>query len=140
MGKKIERYLDIIDLPHHQSVRRPQMSVCNRAAQFASFAALVGYDQMVRDTADILLLDKRMILSEDQKENLDEKLRMLKKQMATKPEVQVLYFDKSANDLGGGYVSYTGALRRIEEYPARLIMMDQKEIDICDIIDIKGNI
>ena len=139
MGKKVERYSDIIDLPHHQSIRRPHMSVYNRAAQFAPFAALVGYDQIVQDTADILLLDRRVILSEDQKENLDEKLRMLKEQMPTKPEVQVLYFDKSANDLGGGYIIYTGVLRRIEEYPTRLIMMDRKEIDIRDILDIVGD-
>lgn len=116
------------------------MSVYNRAAQFAPFAALIGYEQMVQDTADILLLDKRMTLSEDQKATLDEKLIMLKEQITLKPEVQVLYFDRTANALGGGYVSYTGALRRIEEYPARLIMMDRKEINICDIIDINGNI
>lgn len=67
MSKRVERYSDIIDFPHHQSVRRPHMSVYNRAAQFVPFAALVGYDQMVQDAADILLLDKRVILSEDQK-------------------------------------------------------------------------
>ena len=140
MGKKVERYSDIIDLPHHQSVRRPHMSVYNRAAQFAPFSALVGYDQMVKDTADTLLLDRRVILSEDQKETLDEKLRILKEQVSAKIEIYVVYFDKTANALGGGYVSYTGVLRRIEEYPARLIMMDRKEINICDIIDINGNI
>ena len=140
MGKKVERYSDIIDLPHHQSGRRPHMSVYNRAAQFAPFAALVGYEQMVQDTADILLLDKRVILSEDRKAILDEKLKVLKEQITDKPRVSVLYFDQTANELGGGYVSYTGVLRRIEEYPARLIMMDRKEINICDIIDINGNI
>ena len=80
MGKKVGRYSDIIDFPHHQSVRRPHMSVYNRAAQFAPFAALVGYEQMIQDTADILLLDKRVILSEDQKAILDEKLKVLKEQ------------------------------------------------------------
>ena len=135
MGKKVERYSDIIDLPHHQSVRRPHMPNYNRAAQFAPFAALVGYEKMVQDTADIRLLDKRIILSEDQKNILDEKLKRLKLQMSERPEIQVLYFDEIANDLGGGYISYSGTLRRIEEYPDRLIMMDRKEIYICDIID-----
>ena len=139
MGKKVGRYSDIIDFPHHQSVRRPHMSVYNRAAQFAPFAALVGYEQMIQDTADILLLDKRVILSEDQKTILDEKLKVLKEQIADKPRVSVLYFDKVANELGGGYVSYTGVLRRIEEYPTRLIMADRKEINICDILDIEVN-
>ena len=39
MGK----YDDIINLPHHVSKNHPQMSLENRAAQFAPFAALVGY-------------------------------------------------------------------------------------------------
>ena len=140
MGKKVERYSDIIDLPHHQSVRRPHMANYNRAAQFAPFAALVGYDQMVQDAADILLLDKRIVLSEEQKNVLDEKLMNLKKRISEKPKVQVIYFDEASNDLGGGYASYSGMLRRIEESPKRLIMMDRKEIKICDILDINGNL
>lgn len=139
MGKKMERYSDIIDLPHHQSGRRPHMPNYNRAAQFAPFSALVGYEQMVQDTVDILLLDKRVILSEDQKNILDEKLKLLKLQIAKRPKVQVTYFDEVSSDLGGGYVSYFGILRRIEEHPARLIMMDRKEIYIEDILDISAN-
>ena len=140
MSKKVERYSDIIDLPHHQSVRRPHMPNCNRAAQFAPFAALVGYEKMVRDTADILLLDKRITLSEGQKTILDEKLMNLKKRISEKPKVHVIYFDEALNDLGRGYASYYGMLRRIEEHPTRLIMTDRKEIKICDILDINGNI
>lgn len=136
MGKKVERYSDIIDLPHHQSVWRPHMTNYNRAAQFAPFAALVGYDQMVQDTVDILLLEKKVILSEDQKNILDEKLRLLKLQIAKRPEVQVTYFDEASNELGGGYVSYSGIFRCVEEHPSRLILMDRKEINVCDIINI----
>ena len=139
MGKKVERYSDIINLPHHQSVWRPHMTNYNRAAQFAPFAALVGYDQMVQDTANILLLDKRVILSEDQTNILDEKLKLLKLQIAKRPEVQITYFNEVSSDLGGGYASYFGILRRIEEHPARLIMMDRKEIYIEDILDISAN-
>jgi hypothetical protein len=45
-------YEDIINLPHHVSDRHPQMSLQDRAAQFAPFAALTGYDQAIRDTAE----------------------------------------------------------------------------------------
>ena len=140
MSKKVERYSDIIDLPHHQSVRRPHMTNYNRAAQFAPFSALVGYEDLVKDAADILSLDKKVILSEDQKDILDQKLLRLSTQINDKPEIQVLYFDKSSNNLGGGYASYSGILRRIEEYPCRLVMMDKKEISICDILDIVENV
>lgn len=42
-------YADIIDLPHHQSDKHPQMSLYDRAAQFSPFAALSGYDDMVKE-------------------------------------------------------------------------------------------
>lgn len=44
-------YDDIINLPHHVSNRHPQMSMWNRAAQFAPFAALTGYEGAIKDTA-----------------------------------------------------------------------------------------
>ena len=65
MGKKVERYSDIIDLPHHQSVRRPHMANYNRAAQFAPFAALVGYEQMVQNTVNMQLMEYKEMLQVD---------------------------------------------------------------------------
>ena len=44
-------YADIIDLPHHVSKRHPQMSMWNRAAQFAPFAALTGYEDAIQESA-----------------------------------------------------------------------------------------
>lgn len=43
-------YDDIINLPHHVSKKHPQMSLEARAAQFASFAALTGYDDKIKET------------------------------------------------------------------------------------------
>ena len=45
----MDNYDDIINLPHHVSKRHPQMSMWNRAAQFAPFAALTGYEESIRD-------------------------------------------------------------------------------------------
>lgn len=50
-------YDDIIDLPHHQSRRHKPMSMFNRAAQFAPFAALTGYDQAVEKASHIEIKD-----------------------------------------------------------------------------------
>ena len=55
-------YADIIDLPHHQSKTRPHMSMHDRAAQFAPFAALQGYSEMVEEEAKANL--DRVLLSE----------------------------------------------------------------------------
>lgn len=44
-------YDDIINLPHHVSQKHPQMSMYQRAAQFAPFAALTGHDKAIEETA-----------------------------------------------------------------------------------------
>lgn len=47
----MEAYDDIINLPHHVSKRHPQMSMSQRAAQFAPFAALAGHEKAIEETA-----------------------------------------------------------------------------------------
>ncbi len=44
------RYDDILYLPHHQSKERSQMSLHDRAAQFAPFAALSGHEEAIEET------------------------------------------------------------------------------------------
>ena len=48
----MESYEDILYLEHHVSKKHPQMSIYNRAAQFAPFAALTGHDEAVRKTQE----------------------------------------------------------------------------------------
>ena len=45
------RYDDIIDLPHYEPKNHPRMSRLARAAQFSPFAALTGFDEVIRETA-----------------------------------------------------------------------------------------
>ena len=49
--QQTDRYDDIINLPHHCSRTRPHMSMHNRAAQFMPFAALTGYDDIIKQAA-----------------------------------------------------------------------------------------
>lgn len=50
-GHMEDNFEDIINLPHHVSPNHPQMSMRNRAGQFAPFAALTGHDDAIRKTA-----------------------------------------------------------------------------------------
>ena len=62
-----DSYNDIIGLPHHVSQTRPQMSRRNRAAQFAPFAALTGYEDMIDEAgeANALAEDRVIFTTED---------------------------------------------------------------------------
>ncbi len=72
MGK----YDDIINLPHHVSKTRPQMSMHDRAAQFSPFAALTGYDDTVKETAR--LTNRKFELTEEEIKDLNLKVQMLR--------------------------------------------------------------
>ena len=53
----MDNYEDIINLPHHISKTHPRLSIEQRAAQFAPFAALTGYEDEI-NLADIENIEK----------------------------------------------------------------------------------
>ena len=68
------RYDEIINLPHHVSKTRPQMPMSDRAAQFAPFAALTGYDSAIKETGR--LTDERIELDVEALTALDMKYQL----------------------------------------------------------------
>ena len=54
-----DTYEDMIYLPLHESQRHPRMSMEDRAAQFAPFAALTGHGDAVRETAREVMEDTK---------------------------------------------------------------------------------
>ena len=72
----MSKYDDILYLPHHQSKVHPHMPREDRAAQFAPFAALTGYDDQIRETAR--LTDSRIELEENSKERLNDIMQYIK--------------------------------------------------------------
>ena len=69
------KYDEIMGLPHHVSKTRPQMPMSDRAAQFAPFAALTGYDSAIKETGR--LTDERIELDEEALTALDMKYQLL---------------------------------------------------------------
>jgi len=128
-------YEDIINLPHHVSKTKPQMSMLDRAAQFSPFAALTGYDAAIKETGR--LTDEKIELDEDTKAALDMKQAYLIEVIDEQPEISVTYFVPDARKSGGAYVSTTGKLKRFDEYERLLILTDGKKIPMDDIADIE---
>lgn len=47
-------YDDIINMKYQKSQKRQHIPISDRAAQFAPYAALTGYDEKVKETANSL--------------------------------------------------------------------------------------
>ena len=127
-------YDDIINLPHHVSATRPQMSRENRAAQFSPFAALTGHDAAVKETAR--LTDQKVELGESAIAELDLKLNTLADMSDTHPEISVTHFVSDTKKAGGAYITTTGQLKRIDDYEHAIILLTGEKIAITDILTI----
>ena len=113
-------YDDIINLPHHVSERHPHMPVSERAAQFAPFAALTGYGDVIKETAR--LTETRPELSEDEKARMDQTLRAVLNAQGENAGIVVTYFVPDARKSGGAYRRAAGKLRRVDEAEDTLIL------------------
>ncbi len=132
------RYSDIIHLPHKQSSTRPHMPIIDRAAQFAPFAALTGYDSAIAETGR--LTDERRELSDAQLEELNSKLCFIREHLDDEPIVTITYFRVDERKSGGAYLDYSGTVKRIDDYEHTVVMTDGKEIFIEDIVKIESPI
>ena len=128
-------YEDMLELSHPVSKIHPQMPRRDRAAQFAPFAALTGYEEAVREAARFT--EEKMILDEDSKEQLDWKLRCLQEKVKEKPAITVMYFQKDEKKKGGEYVTVTGVLKKIDSYTHQFVLESGEEISLEDIVSLE---
>ena len=133
MGK----YDDIINLKRPVS-KHPKMSLYQRSAQFAPFAALTGYEEAVKETARET--ENELDIDDELKAILDDKLQLIIEQKDNKPEVSITYFVKDKKKEGGAYITKTGIVKKIDSYNQILSLADNTEIPIKDIIDISGKL
>ena len=115
-------YSDIIDLPRHVSRTRKQMSNYDRAAQFAPFSALTGYEQIIKEVARIS--KKRIVLSADQKEKINRSLILLEDNKDKHLEIKVTYFVKDKKKDGGEYLTITGTYIKVDKNTNKLFLSD----------------
>lgn len=141
--KQTDRYDDIIHLPHHQSETRPQMTIYNRAAQFAPFAALTGYEDQVAETSR--LTERHVQLSEEEKQLLNEKIRFILENIHKRQEYAFTCFVPDLHKDGGTYRIIYGSVKKIH-LPSRTLTLydkngisDGKNLSLDHIVEIGGD-
>ena len=132
MKQERHPYEDILHLPRPTVYARPPMSRQDRAAQFAPFAALTGHEAAIGETAR--LTQQRRELTEDEKERLDRRQRILQGHIEEHPTVTVRYFLPDGKKAGGAYQVVTGHLRRVNIHRGILCLWEGVEIPLNDIV------
>ena len=132
--KDTHKYDDIIDMPHHQSKERPHMSLHDRAAQFAPFAALTGHEDAIKETAR--LTDEEIILDESTVGRINEKLFEISQHLPEKRKVSITYFRQDKTKKGGVYLTDIGIIKRIDEAEKCIVLDSGMKIKMKNIFNL----
>ena len=129
-------YDDILHLSRPVSGRHARMSMVDRGAQFSPFAALVGYEQVLQESAR--LTQEETFLDESSKELLDRKLRFLADHLGQVGQVRFLCYRPDERKSGGSFLRLEGSVKKIDLYRRRVVLEDGQEFAIEDIRSIDG--
>ena len=134
------KYDDMLHLPHHVSPTRRRMTMAERAAQFSPFAALVGYEDAVRETGRVV--GQRVELSDEEKAVLDRKQRVILEALGRGEQLEVIvtYFRPDSRKDGGEYVRHTGAVKKVREIERALVFVDGVEVPFGDVVELAGDL
>ncbi len=139
-------YADIIDLPRHQSSAHPHMSLYNRAAQFSSYKALSGYEDMVAEEAR--QTESMMTPEGHELDILNQKLALIADVIrdGCMPKLSVTYFVPDEKKPGGSYVTAEARIRRVDTAFGKIELdsgnkkISGKKIEMDKIISIHGDL
>ena len=132
-----DKYDDIINLPHHVSRKHPPMSLHNRAAQFAPFAALTGFGAEIMEAAR--LTNELKDLSEDAKAILDMKLQMIQDNISAHPQVKITYFEPDRTKHGGTYHTIVNEIKEIDEYKREFVLLSGDRIPVDYVVELQSD-
>lgn len=127
----MDKYKDIINLPHYTSKKYPRMSIEKRAAQFSPFQALTGYEEKIMETKRIT--EEKIEITDELKQILNEQI---KEKYINKKSIIITYFIKDKTKKGGTYKKEKGLIKKIDNYNKQIILENNKKIPINEIIDI----
>lgn len=117
-------YGDIIDLPHWQSPVHPHMSLYDRSAQFAPFAALTGYDDMISEEARLTGIRRAQ-----NRKVLNAKLTRIRELLdaGQHPRLHFTVFVPDERKDGGEYTDLSGTVKRIDPISREVVLFAENE-------------
>lgn len=120
-------YADIIDLPRPEPTHL-RMSLFNRAAQFAPFAALTGYDDMIEEEERLVETDHMRRLEPDEEELLNHRLNQLREltKAGEHPTVRITYYEPDPLKNGGEYMTITDTIKRVDKVNRTIELMSME--------------
>ena len=127
-----DNYNDIINIKHYEPKNHKRMSNYQRAAQFAPFAALTGYDEIVKETGRTT--DKKIELSEEEQQELNNKINEIIYE--NKKEVTITYFVKDKTKQGGKYLTEEKEIKEINNIGKYIKFKDNTIIPLEDVLNI----
>ncbi|MBR2678008.1 MAG: hypothetical protein IKE63_01150 [Bacilli bacterium] len=133
----MNKYDDIINVNYPFLLKHPRMSITSRAGQFAPFAALTGYSDVIREEGR--LTSSKLDMMEDEFVYLDRKLQILRDNIDKKYTITFNYFVKDNLKEGGKYISIKGVVKKIDDYKGLIKLFSGEEIIIDNIIDIMND-
>ena len=110
------------------------MPLSQRAAIFAPFSALTGYEDQIKETDRITT--RRIELTEEEKEILNRKLQMIQTCGKKNPNVKITYFVPDEKKSGGAYRTVIGRIKKMDEHLKEIILTSRQKISINDMLDV----
>ena len=131
----MEKYAQILNMPHHRSPTRARMSQFRRAAQFAPFAALTGFEAAIEETAR--QTEGEITLDEEEIACINACLTRLKAEIGGHPRILVTFFVPDGKKAGGSYRNIHERAVKIDENHQILVVESGENIPFKRITRIK---
>ena len=131
-------YEDIINTKRPDPERHPRMPRGDRAAQFAPFSALVGYEDAIAETARLTM--REVELGEDILERLDRWHAMLCAIVDAHPMIEITYFVPDDKKRGGKYMTHRGRLKKFDTSSGRITFDDGECVVLSDVKSIDSEL
>ncbi len=125
------KYGDIVNRKYPFEGKRSRISRIDRAAQFAPFAALTGFDDVIEETGRET--EGESILTDEIIAMINAKLSFLETLLEAEPTVEITYFKPDKRKAGGMYLTYSGTLKEIDKVEGVLVMKDKLRFKLSDI-------